>query len=121
MEDTSLGEEERAGADGEQSAFPAWVFLLQSGICFDEGDGLGVVLEWIDIAAGNDEDIELAEAVVGFFEVNVGSKAGTLIGDCVFGVGDESAFEGFGCYGREFSQLQKLFGESLSSPGLLRS
>lgn len=50
-----------------------------------------------------------------FLKVDVGSEAGTLVGDCVFGVGDEGALEGFGACSRAFVQLERISTERLST------
>lgn len=78
-EDTLLGEEETAGADGQECAFLLRVFLLQVGECADETQGFGFGFEdCIHAAAGDDQDVEFGEAGVGFFVVHVGAEAGAL-------------------------------------------
>jgi hypothetical protein len=78
-QDSHLGEEERARADGEKGAFLFGVFLLEVGPGFDEAEGLGFGFQdGVDAAAGDDEDVEFGEAGVGFLELDVGAEAGAL-------------------------------------------
>lgn len=52
-EDALLGEEETAGADGEEGAFFFGVFFLQVGVGSDEAEGFGFGFEdCVDAAAG---------------------------------------------------------------------
>ncbi len=95
-EDALLSKEEGAGADGEQSAFALRVFLLDVGEGFDEAEGFGFGFEdGVDVAAGDDEDVKLGEASIGFLEIDVRAEAGALLGGCVFSEGDEGGGEGF--------------------------
>lgn len=96
-EDALLGEEEGTGADGKNGAFTLWVLLLEIRKGFDEAEGLGFVLEhFIDGAAGDDENVKLAETGIGLFVVHVGSEAGTSCGYCMFGGRDKGWSECFG-------------------------
>jgi hypothetical protein len=92
-----LGEEEGAGADGEEGTFAFGVFLLEIGEGFDEAERLRFGFEdVVSAATGNDEDVEFGEAGVSFLEVDVGAEAGALVRLCVFGEGDEGGRKGFG-------------------------
>jgi len=98
-QDSCLGEEETASADGQQCALLLRVLLLQVGEGTDEAQGLGFGFEdAVDAAARDDQDVEFGEAGVGFLEVHVGPEAGALRRDGVFGGGDEGRGEGFGCW-----------------------
>lgn len=80
-EDARLGEEQGAGADGDEGTLAAGVFLLDVGVGLDEAEGLELVLEDdVDVAARDDEHVELREALVGFFEGDVGVEGNALGG-----------------------------------------
>lgn len=80
-QDTGLSQEEGAGANGQQSAFAGWVLHLDVGVCLDEAEWLKFVLEDdINIASRDDKYVKLAQALVGFFEGDVGAEVDTLSG-----------------------------------------
>lgn len=95
-EDSGLGEEEGAGADGEKGALAGWVLLLDFGIRLDEAQWLGLVLEDdFGVAAGDDEDVEVGEAFVGLLEGDVGAEINALSGGDGLLFRGKSALEGF--------------------------
>lgn len=80
-ENTRLGEEERAGADGHQGAFAAGVLHLDVGVRLDQAEWLGLVLQNdFGGTAWDDEDVEFGEALVGVCEGDVGAEGYALGG-----------------------------------------
>ncbi len=76
-----LRQEEGAGADGEQCALAGGVVLLELRIGRDEAKRLCLVLEdLVDIAAEDDEDIKVVEALVGLLPGALGSNDDALLG-----------------------------------------
>ncbi len=98
-QDTELGEEERARADGHQGTLTRGVLLLQLGEGLDDGEGLVLGLEhFVGTAAGDDEDVDLGQALHGLGEVDVGAEGGALGCDHVLGGACEEDAEGFGAW-----------------------
>ena len=83
---TELSEEERGGADGEDRALTAWVFLLDLGKVLENVEGLGFGLDdGLEIAAGDDQDVEFGQ-----FWLDLGICCVSLEDDSVCG------FDGWG-------------------------
>jgi len=71
-EDTGLGQEEGARADGHEGTLAAGVLDLHVGVGLDEAQWLHLVLQdLIGAASGDDEDVELGKALVGILEGDV--------------------------------------------------
>ena len=68
-----MGEDERAGADGHESALFAGIGLLELGEILDKLDRLGLLLEHVIHAhtTRNDEDVVFLEVFVSIFKVDV--------------------------------------------------
>lgn len=99
-EDTLLGKEERTGADGEEGTLVGGVLLLQLREGLDERKGLGVVLENVlTVAANNDENVKVAEALIGLLEGDLGANCNTRVGDDLGLCGRNGTLEGLGVCG----------------------
>jgi hypothetical protein len=79
LEDTGYCEEERSGADGEEGAFVAGVFLLEVGPGFDEINGLCLFFnDGSSISTGDDQNVELVKTVGSIFKVHVDLDSDSL-------------------------------------------
>jgi hypothetical protein len=78
-ENARLGEEEGSGANGEQGPLAGGIILLNLCEGIDEGQRLGLVLQDIfAIATEDDENIKVLQALMGFFEADLGADDNTL-------------------------------------------
>lgn len=99
-EDALLGKEERAGADGEKGALVGGVLLLQLGEGSDEGERLGVSLDdLVAVAADDDENVKVAEALVGLLEGDLGANGDARVGDDLGLSSGDGNLEGLGVCG----------------------
>lgn len=101
-EDALVGEEVRAGADGEEGALADWVALLQLDKGRDEAQGLGVLLDdLVGVAAEDDEDVVVLQLLVGLLVGDLAGEGDVLAGeDGLLGAGD-GAVEGLGLYSKD--------------------
>lgn len=78
-EDALAGKEERAGANGQNGSFTARVLLLQLGKIINETKRLGFFLEnLLSIAAEDDEDVKVLEALMGLLKGDLRADNGAL-------------------------------------------
>lgn len=99
-----LTEEEGGGADGEDCALTAWVFLLDVGKGLEDAEGLGLLLDnGLEVAAGDDEDVEGGEGLLQVGVGAVGFEEDAVGGFDGWRAGGEDAFEGFGLCGVELA------------------
>lgn len=71
--------------------------LLEFAKGLDEWYGLGGIFDGlVDVTAGHDEDVELLEALVSFFEVEVGGNHAALSCGDTLGGGSSGARKRFG-------------------------
>ena len=105
LEDAGLSEDHGARADGHEGTFFGGVGFLEGGEGADEGDGEGGWGEGgVEVrgrgAAGDDEDVVVAEGGEGVVEVGVCFDGEAGGGGYAWGGGGDGAFEGFGaCVG----------------------
>lgn len=92
-------EEEGGGPDGDERAFAHGIIRLHLAEGLDEGDQRGAVVVFEHAfgmaAAGDDEDVDVAQALVRFFVVDVGGDGVALGGRDGFGFGGGQARKGF--------------------------
>jgi hypothetical protein len=81
-ENALLGQEVGPSADGEQRALAGRVALLKLRVGSDEAEGLGLLLyDLFSVAAEDDEDIEVVEALVGLLPRALGANDDALLGE----------------------------------------
>lgn len=95
------GEQESTGADGEECALAGWVLFLKLGPVIDQAEGFLLFVEDIlGVAADDDENIKILEALVCFLERELAVDDDALLGQGLFLGAGNSHFEGFGgCFG----------------------
>ena len=96
-EDAQLGQEVGPGADRQQRALAAGVVLLQLRIGCDEVERLGLrVQDILGVAAEDDEDIEVVEALVGLLPRALGANEDALLGEDLRLAARKGDLEGLG-------------------------
>ena len=97
-EDILAGKEERACADREDCTLAGRVLFLKLGKVVDETERLGLLVQdLLRVAAEDDENVKLLEAVVGLLEGDLRADEDALLGkDLGLGAGDGD-FESLGC------------------------
>lgn len=98
-ENAFAGKEEGAPGDGQDSSLSAGITLLELGKVVDETERLGIGLEdRLRVAAEDDENVKVLEAVVGLLEGNLRTDNGTLLRENLGFISDNGDFKGFaGC------------------------
>ena len=94
-EDALVGEHEGAGADGQQGALARGVSLLELGKGVDELEGLGLLLDdGLDIAAEDDENVEIGQALVGLLPGHLRADENALVREDFGLAGGNGALKG---------------------------
>lgn len=98
-EKTLAGEVEGTARDGQDGTLTARVLLLELGKVVDEAERLGVSLEnLLGVAAEDDENVKVLEALVSLLEGDLGANNGTLLRENLGFVSDEGDLKGLaGC------------------------
>lgn len=99
-ENALLGKEKRAGADGQEGTLVGGVLLLQLDEGGNEGERFGISLDdLVAVAADDDEDVKLAEALVGLLEGDLGANGDARVGNNLGLSGRDGTLEGLGVCG----------------------
>lgn len=81
-EDTLAGEEERAGANGEDGSLPGGILLLQLREVIDEAEGFGFLRkDLLGVASKDDEDVKVLKTLMGILEGDLGVNHDALVGE----------------------------------------
>lgn len=94
-EDALLAQEEGTGAHGEDGTLAGGVPLLELREIGDEAEGLELLLDdLLGVAADDDKDIKVLEAVVGLLVGDLGADDDTLVRDDLGLRADDGDLEG---------------------------
>lgn len=96
-ENALLGQEKSTSADGEDGSLAGRVPLLELGEVGDEAEGLELLVEdLLGVAADDDEEVKVLEAVMGVLVGNLGANDDTLSGDDLGLGADDGNLKGLG-------------------------